>query len=278
MRRLVTLSLFLASFACSLAAAAAPGARECIAAHAEGQELQKKGSLLAARSRFLACAAEACPAMIRGECEGLAKETDAATPTVLPVAMTEAESEALGATVEIDGKHVSALGDGRALPLDPGTHQFLFKLADGRTQLVKATLHEGEKYRRVEARFGASPAPSAPRGIHPLTYVFGGLGVAAAGSFTYFALDGKASENRTDRCAPRCTEAVRGDLDDMRRSYLIADVSLAVSLVSLGLGTYFLLKGPPESDGNTSGSSGLPVYFDARLGRSELGVTTGARF
>jgi hypothetical protein len=278
MRQLVTLSLCVASFAWSLAVAAAPGARECIAAHAEGQELQKKGSLLAARGRFLACAADACPAMIRGECESMAKEAEAATPTALPVAVTEVENDALGATVEIDGQPVSALGDGRALPLDPGTHQFLFKLADGRSQLVKATLNEGEKYRRVEARFGASPAPSAARGIHPLTYVFGGLAVVAAGSFTYFALDGKASEKRTDRCAPRCTEAVRDDLDDMRRSYLIADISLGVSLVSLGLGTYFLLKGPAGSDRNASGSGSLPVYFDARLGRNDLGVITGGRF
>jgi hypothetical protein len=59
---------------------------------------------------------------------------------------------------------------------------------------------------------------------------------AALGSFTYFALSGRSVQNDLELCKPNCEN--RADIDRMRSRYLIADISLGVALVSLGVGAY----------------------------------------
>lgn len=275
-------ALVLAGAALVASPVAAQVAEQCIAAHAEGQVLRSKGSLLLARERFRACAAESCPGVIRGECSTLASDVDAALPTVVLVAISGHEQDAGAASVRIDGKADGLALDGRAVPLDPGPHRFTFQLQDGRTQVVSVLLREAEKYRRVVARFDALPPEAAPSwggGVNPLVYVFGGLGVVAGGSFAYFAVNGRAREDDLERCAPGCSDAYRDELDAMKRNYLAADFSLGAAVVSLGLGTYFLLTGSASDARPASkGSKTFPLRLSGSVGRDRLRFAASTSF
>jgi hypothetical protein len=78
--------------------------------------------------------------------------------------------------------------------------------------------------------------------------MLGGVGIAALGSFTYFALSGKAEERKLRRCAPDCEP---DDVTPMRTRYLVADVSLGVAALSLGAAGYLLLFTGSDADGET---------------------------
>lgn len=241
-------------------------AHECIEAHAAGQFERDAGRLLSAKERFVACTAAACPAMIRRECVALGESVVAMTPSVVLFAQ-DADGRAIdGARATIDGQRAIAQLDGRPLELDPGVHRFELTLRDGRSQTLTATLSSGEKYRRIVATFvapttkmpGSPGSPeSAASGRNPLAYVFGGVGLATLGAWGIFALDGRNKQNELERCAPHCQAS---DVDAMRKSYLIADVLLGVSIVSLGTGTYLFLK---RTDEPTAQGSASTVWVQA---------------
>ena len=234
-------------------AAAAKPARACIDAHAAGQVERDADRLLSAREQFAACAVEACPELIRRECTELGAAVSSSIPSVVLTAQDAQGKAVEGAHALIDDRRTVPVLYGQALELNPGSHRFEVMLPDGRSQTQNLTLRAGERDRSVVARFDPSPTPGveAPRRRNPLAYVFGGVGLAALGTWAAFAIDGRNKESQLDRCAPQCQ---RGDVDSMRRSYLVADVLLGVSIVSLGTGTYLFLHrtDEPTTRGNTS--------------------------
>jgi hypothetical protein len=253
-----------------VARAETPPTRECIDAHANGQVLRGQGRLLQAKSEFLSCAVESCPQVIRDDCTKFGAEVEASLPSVVVVAQSSAGEDIPSANVTIDGRAPTLPVDGRAIFVDPGTHVFNLTTPAGDKASVTTVIREAEKYRRVVVRVAgqaqpsekASPQPQKP-GVSPLVYVFGGTALLGAGAFTYFALDGRHRENQLDDCAPDCA---RSDVKAMRRSYLAADVSLGVAVASLGLGTYFLLRGraseptQPSTALSVSTSGGLSAW------------------
>lgn len=262
-------AIALSSLGCGLLLAppvdAASPAHACIEAHAAGQAERDAGRLLAAKEQFVACTAEACPAMIRRECVALAESVVAMTPSVVLFAQ-DADGRAIeGARATIDGQRAILQLDGRPLELDPGAHRFELTLRDGRTQTLSATLSSGEKYRRIVGTFLAAPpkVPEAPppeptaKGRNPLAYVFGGVGIVALGAWGIYALDGRNKQNELERCAPHCQSS---DVDAMRKSYAIADVLLGVSIVSLGTGTYLFLK---QTDEHTAQGTASTLWVQA---------------
>jgi hypothetical protein len=56
-----------------------------------------------------------------------------------------------------------------------------------------------------------------------------------------------------ETCAPRCTN--RSEVDAMRRSYLVADVLLGVSVAALGTSAYLLISGSATDDTRAGGRS-----------------------
>lgn len=260
----VAFSLLSSGFLLAPLARASGPAHACIEAHAAGQLERDAGHLLSAKEHFLACTAEACPAMIRRECVALGESVAAMTPSVVLIAQ-DADGRAIeGTSAKIDGQRAIPL-DGRPLELDPGPHRFELTLLDGRSQTLTATLSSGEKYRRVAASFmslskALEPPPepvASSTGRNPLAYVFGGVGLVTLGAWGVYALDGRNKQNELERCAPHCQAS---DVDAMRKSYLIADVLLGVSLVSLGTSTYFFFK---QTDEQTTHGTASTLWVQA---------------
>jgi hypothetical protein len=90
---------------------------------------------------------------------------------------------------------------------------------------------------------------SGDQRLPPASTALGSLGLLSIGSFAYFGITGKHQEsNLKSSCAPTCSH---DDYDTMRRRLLIADVSLAVGVVSLGAATWVALaakKGSTRRD------------------------------
>jgi hypothetical protein len=238
---------------------AKPDKKACFEAHEKGQRERGQGKLKDAATLFTLCASESCPAVAREECGKWLTDLKTAIPSVVLLALDAKGRDLTDLTVDLDGQPLADRLDGRAVQIDPGEHTFTFQLPDGTSLEVKHVLAEGDARRRIVADFSTlkpkkeQPPPAAKPVSRPVplgTWILGGVGVAALGGFTYFALSGKSQENDLkDRCAPNCSDS---EVTVMDQRYLAADISLGVSLVSLGVATYLFATRKPAKAAPTS--------------------------
>lgn len=234
-------------------AAAAPtksSKAACVAAHEEGQTLRTDNQPHAARERFVACARAECPVVLRKECSAQLAAIDEIAPSVALEARDEQGMSDPEVKVWIDGRLVAERLTGESVDVEPGEHAIRFERRDGKVSEQKILVALGEKNRKVVAEFappetnrdaGAAAPPVAPpeRKVPVLSYVAGGVALAAAGSFAFFAVSGKNSEDDlSTRCAPTCTS---DDVAPVHRDYLAADVSLGVAVVAAAVAVVLAL-------------------------------------
>jgi hypothetical protein len=240
--------------------------QQCASAYEQAQELRQAGKLREARTELLVCVQPACPEFVKADCGRWLGEVEAETPTVVFVARSPSGDDLAEVTVKVGDEVLAERLDGHALPVDPGTHTFTFE-ASGHDPVHKSVLiNQGEKNRSIAIGFGETalpgeardePAPSsAPTtnaelqshdsaGGAPnrtLSYVFAGVAAAGFAGFVIWGAQGKSQENELrSSCAPGCEES---KVDEVRTKYLIADVSLGVGVVSLGVAAYLFLSSP----------------------------------
>lgn len=220
-------------------AAAEPSADEkaaCVAAHVNAQEERQAGHLVSAVRALDACSTDACPPIVRNDCIAWAEAWPSSVPSIILAARDAHDVEQSRARIVIDGVASAASLDGRPIRLDPGPHELELTLEDGTVLKKTIVLAEGEKARRV----ALAPPPPAARSGFPSASVWVPLAsVASVGTVLFATLAGigKAKENELDRCAPDCQA---GDVAEMRRLYLAADVSLGVGAAgAAALALYF---------------------------------------
>lgn len=246
-RRLRTASgLALALVAAPAGDALADDVDACVTASDEGQQLRDEGRLRAARERFVACAAERCPGIVRKDCAAWLGEVEEKLPTVAIHARDAEGRDVADVRVSVDGELLAERLDGRALPLDPGTRTFRF-VRPGAPEVVSTLLlREGEKGRLVDVVLGAPaappPAPARPIPIVPAaTWALGAISLATLGAGLGFGASAKLAVDdmrRPDGCAPSCDPA---RLDAVRRDALLANVLFATSAAALVAGAVVTL-------------------------------------
>jgi hypothetical protein len=260
-------------------AGAADRVQECIGEHVEAQLLRKQGRLAAARARLIECADLTCPELVRAECAALSQEVEAALPSVVLDALDVDGQPTSEPKVSIDGSAELAPID-RAIPLDPGQHRFRFEHPNGAVQQIELVLAESEHERRVVADFRSKEAgehaTAERRWPTSVMLVSGGVAAVALGSFTYFAIAGHAMQSELERCKPSCDD--RADIDHMRSRYLIADVSLGVALVSVGVGAYAWTQRSPEAPPVGSRSTGRTLSVHPVATPRSLGLWATGEF
>jgi hypothetical protein len=150
----------------------------------------------------------------------------------------------------------------------------------------RVVMHAGEKNRGLLVRLGPAPTapPPPPAGDHPTpasggggipvaAIVLGGLGVVALGSFTYFGLTGKSDvSDLKNTCAPNCEQS---KVDSARSKLIIADISLGVGVVAIGVATWMILTN--KSPAPPAVTTGL-THFDVRPAPGGGVAEIGARF
>jgi hypothetical protein len=181
-----------------------------------------------------------------------------------------------------DGRRVQEWTRGESLRLDPGDHQFRFELGQHQPIIQNLMLAEGMRYRIVSADFktsnqpgatGAGPtgpsglsatpvAPVAPaptqkeRPVPSVVYPLLGLGAAGVVGFTVFGLVGNSKHSDLEStCKPNCTDS---DLQPMKTSYLVADVSLGIGVASLIATAAIYFSRPEREVPATVGIAPLP--------------------
>jgi hypothetical protein len=260
-------ALLVAAFASCSTRSARADVAACVAAHSRGQAERNAGRLQSARADFISCSTSECPSEIQAECVSLLAEVEAFMASVVFVGFDEQGHDATEVKVSVDGQVVLEKLTGLATTLDPGRHEVACSWPDGFEQKQTVVVAQGEKNRRVELRREPKAAPAAPAAAAPhapkppvFAYVLGGVGVAALGSFAAFAITGKSAEHDMDGCKPHCTQS---QADKMRLRYLLADISLGVSVVALGAGgyLYFSADKAPSSAAWRGGTVGLRGTF-----------------
>ncbi|AUX44639.1 uncharacterized protein SOCE26_061050 [Sorangium cellulosum] len=235
----------------------------CAAAYERAQDLRRKGRLLDAREALIACSQPSCPAAAVADCGPWLAEVEQSLPSVVIAARDMRGRDRLDVRVLVDGRLVAPALDGKAVPVDPGTHTFRYEPAGGPAIEERVLIREGEKNRRLTVTLGAPPAgdhalaphaerraspaegrsPDAPASSVPaLVWVFGGAGVAGLAVFAAAgAMSLGAEADLRASCAPRCAA---GDVNAIRVQHAVADVGLGVGVLSLGAAAWLYVTRP----------------------------------
>jgi hypothetical protein len=189
--------------------------KSCDAAYDQAQTFRDQKKLISAREQLLLCARPMCPASMAKDCVAWLAETERATPSVVLVAIDDANAVVASVKVAIDGGGQPRTLDGTSWDVDPGPHTFSFVSPDGAKRDVRVLVVEGEKDQRVTATFELTPAPIAAEVLAPplpsspppsppasfparaVGFAVGGVGLAAlavGGVFGAMALSTKASD------------------------------------------------------------------------------------
>lgn len=263
-------------------AARADDREQCAAAADQAQQLRDEGKYRRAREQLLVCARDVCPAPIKRDCLDWLGQVEQTAPTVVFGAKDGAK-DLSDVKVYVDGAAVTDRLDGKPVQMDLGKHTVKFEY-QGQTREEDVIIGAGQKNRNVTVTFGATPAQGAvPPGSPPSSdtgkegsivpaLVVGGIGVVALGSFAIFGLGGKSDVSDLEKtCKPRCAES---DVDKARTKLIIADISLGVGVVALGVATYLFFTRPKvEADVKTGHALAKPP---ARKGISDVSFDFGA--
>lgn len=238
----------------------------CATTAEQAQELRAAHKLNEAKEKLIDCSRSSCPNVVSQDCTQWLSEVTAVTPSVVIDATDMAGHSVRAVHVWLDGVKVLDGLNGEALSVDPGTHQFRFEAEGMRTVEQQITLKESETNRSIAVRL-ASQQPPAPFAKSPeesqgsrlkatLPYALVGVGAVALGSFAYFGIKGKSEANDlADTCGATKT-CRQSQVDPVRHHLLIADISLGISLVSLGVATWMFVS---QHSVKTKDSTGVQV-------------------
>jgi hypothetical protein len=249
---------------------------DCPTASEDGQRARDRGKLLQTRDLFRICARNTCPAVVRKDCVKWLAEIEESLPSVVIAARDSAGNDATEVKIFVDGEMVAQRADGKPIQVDPGEHVFRFEMAGQPAKSEPVVIRTGEKNRLLRVELGAPSKPEPAVGPQPqpgpgltqpepkkpdsggdtpvLAYVLGGVGIVALGSFAYFGATSKTDlNNLKNTCAPYCAQ---DDLDSVKHRMLIADISLGVGIVALGVATYLFVTSDGGSAPKTTGRLG----------------------
>lgn len=272
----VRCSLLVASLAAGVSTLGTPGVARadgeaedlinaCLSSHSEGQVLRMSAKLLESRDAFMKCSASHCPNQIQRDCINWLEQIQLQIPSVGFRVTADGTSRA-DVKVYIDDKLVLDRLSGKAIDLNPGPHDLRVELEPYEPFKQLLVVSEGDKFRVVEVAFmtpkpvqPAAPMEPTPAETHrpvPLaTYIFGGVGIAAAIGGTALGLNAMSLRSDMERpieqggCAPRCREDA---VNTLKQRALFADISWGVSAASLVTASvfYFLRPERPLEESN----------------------------
>jgi len=248
----LALALVVLASAPALARADDTVAERCARDAEAAQPLRRKSEYVRALEKLRACASAACPAIVAADCARWEAEVTDALPTLVFGARDERGRDVEGATVSVDGATPTPV-DGRALGVDPGEHQLVFRRPSGEEIRESVVALASQKGRLVVATFPATAEPAAPAPpptasalgvprlgastepgaptpprarswIWPITLGGAAVVLGGVGGVLGVSADHRYREMQTG-CgnARSCTDA---EIDGNRRAFVVADVFL----------------------------------------------------
>jgi hypothetical protein len=229
----------------------------CVEAYEQSQRDRRDGRLLEAREQLVACSQAECPEVVRQDCTNWLGEVEKAVPSIVVTAKSHTGDDLVDAEVLIDESLVPSDLSGKAFELNPGKHRIQVEVEGYLPYDRTVVVVEGEKLRAVIATL-KKPKPKKPPPPPPPPppveiemkppspvppILFGVVGAAGFGGLTYFGLKARAAESDLDKCRPDCTQS---GVDDTRRKYLLANVSLGVGIAGATSTLVWLLVAKPR--------------------------------
>ncbi len=140
------------------------GRRVCAGAYENAQELEHATKLRRAKETFLTCARSTCGVYLQRECTRAAARVETGIASVVLSPKDDEGLPLVDVQVTMDGELLTSRLDGRALPVDPGLHNFVFKTARGASQEQRIPVAQGERNHAISVALRAEPtlAPKLP--------------------------------------------------------------------------------------------------------------------
>lgn len=238
------------------------------------EALRAAGRYREARVRLLECVNAQCGGDVRRRCALALQKLNAVTPSIVVTMKDRHGNDVTDVAVSLEDQPLVSSLDGMAIPVDPGKHRFVFQRPGQAPVSLTLEIHEGEKFRPIEVPLESPPlAPPAeaasasapasgwsPRVVGGATLI--GVGVAGLAAFTALGVSARSEEKELQSCKP-CADA---RIDSVQTRYLLANVSLGVSVVALGSATWLLLSGPSTKPSQESDLAGLSLVAGSRGG------------
>jgi hypothetical protein len=228
---------------------------QCISESEAGQGLALDRKFVEARSHFVACARDVCPLTLVRDCTAELARVDASIATVVLSARDVDTDRPIESRVLIDGVRVSAPLDGRALPINPGSHVIRFELKTGAVREERVVIEEGARLKPLVGAFDLGTTKrKTGAGLPALAYVFGAVGVVGLGASAFFGVEALTQWNELRSKSP--TQYTSSDVTSLKTKQLLADISFGVGIVGLGTAVWLAISRPNVEAGRTLG--GLP--------------------
>ena len=178
--------------------------------------------------------------------------------------------------VYVDGAAVTDRLDGKPVQMDLGKHTVKFEY-QGQTKEEEVIIGAGQKNRNVTVTFGAAaaarrrvrrlPGPARPRR----------RARSFPRSWSAASASSRSEASRSSGSAERATSAIsrarasrtapQSDVDKARTKLIIADISLGVGIVALGVATYMFLTRPKIDADVKTGHAAPSSRLASRLAR-----------
>ena len=250
--------------------AEAPSKDQCFDAHERGQASRKDGKIREAKEHFAVCGHDKCPKLVREDCRSLAEAIKDAVPRLTLKAKDESGNFVSDLRVTINGQPAPPAEPDGSILMDVGEVTVRLESGDGRHVEKKLTLAEGQKLEWIgelpppepAKPTPAPPPPAESSSVRPFVYVLGGVAIVGVGGFAAFGLSGRSKQSDMDSCKPDCS---RDDVDSMRTSYLLADISLGVAVVAGGAAAYLYFSGNKKGQESVSYLSASPTPRGGKL-------------
>jgi hypothetical protein len=164
-----------------------------------------------------------------------------------------------GAVVTRDDVVIATATFGESLAVNPGAHRVVVVAPGHVDSLYDVTLREGER-RSLMVTPGEVTAPEAARRRGADTkrtvgWVLGGVGTLSLATGVYFGARALSERSRSDELcgATTCRDAAGVQAyDDAKTFSRVADVTLGVGIVAVGVAAYLVLSSPGASEQPTS--------------------------
>jgi hypothetical protein len=139
----------------------------CAAAHSQAQAQERDGHLRAASQQLAICARAVCGELIARECAVRHAQLEIEIPSIVPLASDDAGAPLVDVQVTMDGQLLASRLDGRAIPVDPGLHEFAFRMPGGALEVQKIVIAQGQRNRPVSVPASRPSAPRASAAVAP---------------------------------------------------------------------------------------------------------------
>ncbi len=126
----------------------------CVTTLKNAKTREQEGSLQSAKALLRSCAQSPCSLFVRQQCANRHNKLELDTPTIVLLVSDASGGARTDVQVRVDGEPFATQVDGRALPIDPGMHDFSFS-ADGHVFATqKILIVQGQRNRFISATIG----------------------------------------------------------------------------------------------------------------------------